>query len=105
MAHRTFVEEVGRAWQVWDTRPVQRGRAGVAPDFADGWLGFEAVTSAAGGDPRSGEPRAGSVADVDGPDRPRRLAPIPPGWEALPDAALVGLLARARPAARHSRPG
>lgn len=106
MAHRTFVDRQGVQWQVWDVRPTwawadrrhterrrratQRdaanperrkderrgsgsGGTGALPvggGFDDGWLTFEA----------------------DGARR--RLAPIPEGWETLPELTLAELCRR-----------
>jgi len=94
MPHRRFQDEGGRWWDVWETRPTiidrragrerrtggrqindrrQRSEARVAvePEFRKGWLAFQ------------------SGADW------CRLAPIPEGWESVPDNDLLALLARA----------
>jgi hypothetical protein len=94
MAHRRLQDDAGRWWDVWDTRPTiidrraghdrRRGvrhrvdrrtksepRVAVEPEYRDGWLAFQ-----------SG-------------DEWRRLAPIPPGWDALSDAELRVLLRQA----------
>lgn len=77
MAHRTFRDEIGGEWQVWDARPSAATPArAIAPGLRRGWLCFE---------------RAGS-------DERRRLAPIPFRWPALPESTLRALLAQAAPA-------
>ncbi|HEU0015969.1 MAG TPA: hypothetical protein VFQ45_19990 [Longimicrobium sp.] len=81
MAHRTLSDGAGRAWEVWDTVPTGP-RHMVHPEFADGWLTFQAT---------------------DGAEK-RRLAPIPVGWAGAPDAELAALLARARPVRGPSAP-
>lgn len=70
MAHRTFTDPQGVAWEVWDTVP-DASRRMVQPGYADGWLTFQ----------------------CDG--EKRRLAPIPTGWAELPDGQLTALWSRA----------
>ena len=116
MAVRDFTDGRGTRWRAWDVRPDPRERrsghdrrVGAAPDpryagrrgperrvrdlgrpvgvaapLAGGWLCFEA------------EARDGAAVR-------RRLAPIPPGWEACPQATLRTLLDRAAPAVPASR--
>ena len=62
MASREFIDSAGERWLVWDTRPTTRAK--LKPTFEGGWLTFE----------------SGS--------RLRRLAPVPHGWESLPDFEL-----------------
>ena len=92
--YRTFIDDRGRIWEVWDVAPSvverregtdrrraarptgdRRVRAGaripVPTSFRHGWLAFQTV----------GERR--------------RLAPPPRGWDTLPDAQLSRLLRRA----------
>lgn len=94
MPHRRLQDDTGRWWDVWDTRPTiidrragrdrrsggrsradrrtkSEARIAVEPEYRDGWLAFQ-----------SG-------------DEWRRLAPIPPEWETLPDAELRALLSQA----------
>jgi hypothetical protein len=95
MAHREFTDEHGVRWEVWDVRPThverrrqqlasplargERRRAEAGPrmkvrdEFVQGWLAFQCRASR------------------------RRLAPVPPGWEELDEAALASLCARATP--------
>jgi hypothetical protein len=94
MPHRRIQDDSGRWWDVWDTHPTiidrragrdrRRGRRAVGdrrqrseprvavePEFRGGWLAFQSGTEW------------------------RRLAPIPPGWEKLPEPELRALLYRA----------
>lgn len=70
---------------------ADRNGAGVAADFAAGWLAFE----------RPPDVLAGAVGETAGGPAPekRRVSPVPAGWAALPDAALHALLAAAPPVA------
>ncbi len=72
MAFRSFVDARGREWEAWDTVPDGANRL-VRPGFADGWLTFQ-----------SG-------------DEKRRLAPIPPQWDTVPDAMMRLWLSQATP--------
>ena len=98
MALRTLADEYGRQWQIWDVHPTGIRRRFVeglpaddgsqtAPDrethrsavmlpvtLRSGWLAFQCE------------------------DDSRRLAPIPPDWESMPDRALIELLTCAKPA-------
>jgi hypothetical protein len=106
MPFRTFQSSSGVAWHVWSVIPGGKGdgerrhgydrrspdpvlryngperrtapdrranRLLLAPDLRFGWLTFESHTER------------------------RRLAPIPPGWDRLPDTALERLCSRAQP--------
>ena len=89
MAHRTFRDAAGAAWQAWDTYPsARRGKMGVSGALTGGWLCFERL-------------------DAPGPGaaEKRRLAPVPAGWEALPEAALHALIAGCAPVAPSPRRG
>jgi hypothetical protein len=99
MPHRQFVDAGGFSWSVWDVRPATvqpqsrddadpsgevqvRSPSHVAPidqALAAGWLCFEC-----------GEQK-------------RRLAPIPPGWEAFSTDALEQLCRSAPPVQRKAR--
>lgn len=73
MATREFKDKTAREWTVWAVYPTPtdaRRRAALHPLFAAGWLTCET----------EGEKR--------------RIAPIPPDWETLPDAELEALCAR-----------
>ena len=94
MPHRRLQDESGRWWDVWDTRPTiidrragrerrtggrnrsdrrtrSEARVAVDPQYRDGWLAFQS-----------------------GNDW-RRLAPIPAGWDTLPEDRLRTLLREA----------
>jgi hypothetical protein len=111
MGHRTFVDADGVTWQVWDVHPqlaerrrgprrvppsrLERGardqRAGVERrhrselrvpvrnGYEGGWLTFDSAIGS------------------------RRLAPIPPDWDSLPDTMLVALCAQGVDAMRTRR--
>ena len=91
MALRSFADDNGAIWQVWDVLPSQpelierrknivarlggdERRAG--PALAEGWLAFESERGR------------------------RRLAPIPSGWENATDDQLKEWCTQARNAAR-----
>src|SRR5579872_2574182 len=99
MAHRRVLDETGRWWDVWDTRPTIIDRRGgrerrrgsriagerrkksearvlVEPEFRKGWLAFQSGVEW------------------------RRLAPIPESWESLTDSDLLALLRRANESER-----
>ena len=91
MAHRTFLDSLGRTWEVWDVTPGKSERRDLSrpaippdsiaadrrtqaeyrvvlgPDLANGWLAFQTA----------GEKR--------------RLTPIPADWERLPTDELQQL--------------
>jgi len=77
---RMLTDSTGRQWTVFAVYPsASRGRAVLREGYADGWLSFD-----------------------DG-DETRRVAPIPEGWEQLPEATLLTLCAdadRSRPRRR-----
>lgn len=78
MPVREFTEAGGRRWRVWDVWPESveaptKEEAYLVRIFHMGWLVFETVNE----------------------DEKRRLAPIPPGWSALPDDQLDALRRRA----------
>ncbi|HEX2780898.1 MAG TPA: hypothetical protein VHM30_15460 [Gemmatimonadaceae bacterium] len=108
MAHRIFVDTEGTRWQAWDVTPnlaerrhgERRGtmraaamtdrramerrhrheaRVRVREGLEQGWLAFESVVGN------------------------KRLAPIPQGWESLPDSALESLCRAASDAPRQRR--
>jgi hypothetical protein len=65
MAHRTFVDRIGMTWDVWDVRPETKpGYEAFSGVPAGGWLCFQ-----------SGSTR-------------KRLIPIPPDWDTLPEDEL-----------------
>lgn len=78
MAHRTYTDPHGTAWEVWDTVP-DASRRMVQPDYAEGWLTFQCEREK------------------------RRLVPIPAGWADLSAGELEALRERAM-VAPDSRP-
>lgn len=99
MALRTLADEYGRQWQVWDVHPTGIRRRFIEGLPADGdvpqpALGREMHRSAV---TLPLTLRSGWLAfQCDGDSR--RLAPIPPDWESMPDHALIALLTFAEPA-------
>jgi hypothetical protein len=79
MASRNFRDPTGTYWHVWNTVPISG--AVINPGFEKGWLTFES--------------------DMGGL---RRLAPVPPGWENLPEERLVLLLHHSKVVPRHTGP-
>lgn len=111
MGHRTFVDTDGVTWAVWDVHPqlVERRRSArrsapsrlgaVARDlrtaidrrrrtevripvregYEHGWLAFDSTLGS------------------------KRLAPIPPGWETLPDSRLLEFWMQGKDATRTRR--
>ena len=76
MAVRTFRDAKGVEWQVWTVTPrIERASNAlseyVAPELRNGWLAFR------------------SESEV------RRLAPVDPRWETMPEESLRDLLERA----------
>lgn len=91
MGYKAFIDAEHRRWDVWDVHPAaierrtgldrrrgarpgperrarsERRRMRLAPELREGWLCFECASER------------------------RRLAPIPSGWELLPDADLASL--------------
>ena len=80
--HRTFLDDDARLWNAWDVIPAwgerrtaerrerrrYRGlRIALPPRLAHGWVAFEHA------------------------DERRRVAPIPEGWDQLPEGALRDL--------------
>jgi hypothetical protein len=73
MALRELIDESGQPWTVFAVQPTVSSRAtgGTRPELAQGWLCFQCETER------------------------HRIPGIPTGWEALPDGALLALLATA----------
>lgn len=82
MAHRTYTDPHGTAWEVWDTVPDSSRRM-VQPEYADGWLTFQCEREK------------------------RRLVPIPAAWDRATAGEMEALRERAEvvPAARPRSPG
>jgi len=111
MGHRSFIDADGVVWQVWDVHPQlaerRRGARRVPPSrlgpdrrdnrtgvdrrrrmevrvpvrhgYEQGWLTFDSVVGS------------------------KRLAPIPDGWDSLPEDSLLDLWRRGEEAARIRR--
>lgn len=92
MTLRTVVDADGITWELWEVQPslvekrdadsgvpqgeserrqVRSVRMRVSPSMREGWLAIRSATER------------------------RRIAPIPPGWQELPEAALLELVAHA----------
>ena len=72
MALRTFVDDSGVEWTIWDT--VRSTDAPVRETLQGGWLTFESTTG-----------------------EKRRLAPVPLYWAKAPDDEIGRLLEKAKP--------
>lgn len=109
MAHRIFVDIEGTRWQAWDVTPHLAERR-------HGERRAAAPAGAAAGERRSTERRHRQEARVrirEGLEQGwlafesvvgnKRLAPIPQGWESLPDSALESLCRAAMDAPRPRR--
>ncbi len=95
MAHRTIRDEAGIEWEVWAVRPSSTERRYLADR-----RGLQRSTPERRkvNEPRvvlPGELRKGWLAFRSRFER-RHLTPVPPGWEALPDAELRLLLRGSR---------
>jgi hypothetical protein len=78
---RALTDPDGRQWTVFAVYPsASRGRSVLRQGYADGWLSFDAG------------------------DETRRVAPIPQGWEQLPDSALLELCVEAESSRPRRRP-
>jgi hypothetical protein len=78
MSHREFLDQDGRAWEVWEVHPSAPGaREGaphappVAPSLRNGWLAFRCESER------------------------RRIVPVPNSWERLSEDDLRLLLEQA----------
>lgn len=112
MAHRTFTGADGREWQAWNVVPGAWRQEWSGPEHRVGDRRCpDPVLRYTGPERRVASRRTvsgGSVAVVaavlasgwltfeSGSDR-RRLTPVPDEWDALPDAELDALCARAVP--------
>jgi len=79
MPSNHFTDAAGMRWRIWNTIPISG--AVINPGFDKGWLTFESDDGVL-----------------------RRLAPIPAGWENLPDDRLLALLERSNEVPRHTGP-
>ncbi|HET6762773.1 MAG TPA: hypothetical protein VFH27_03850 [Longimicrobiaceae bacterium] len=104
MAIRSFDDEQGRAWRAWCVIPgtpvrTER-RTGTDRRSPDPVLAWREAERRAEEDRRrthrlvAPEYRKGWLAFESGGER-RRMVPVPPGWDELPDAELAALCHRA----------
>jgi hypothetical protein len=82
---RQFTDAAGRAWQVWATVPETPREAQV----------FEQNARLLADTARVSEGRETGWLTFMTEDEKRRLSPIPPHWDDVPDSELADLLARA----------
>lgn len=107
MPLRIFQDEAGREWRVWEVRPLrperrEADRRCVACDVP--------VDRRRGSDRRQRWEMRVRLTDglglgwlaFDSDAEKRRLAPIPEGWDALPDGELCALCRHARPSDRRT---
>lgn len=109
MPLRSFHAPDGKEWQVWSVipgaRPTAERRAGFdrrSPDPVFLYKGAERrLTSDRRRSAISLPPElAGGWLIFEAPDERRRLTPIPPHWDVLPESELTRLLSLALPATR-----
>ncbi len=111
MGHRTFVDADGVTWKVWDVHPQLAERRRSARRSAPARLGAIARVLRAGIDRRRRTEVRIPVREgyehgwlaFDSTVGSRRLAPIPPGWETLPDSRLLDFWMQGKDATRTRR--
>ena len=107
MAYRTFLDDNGRYWQVWESHPhVFERRKSERRQSVGSWNGAERRQS----DDRRKFTRGRSVfvdqrlasgwLTFESFTEKRRLAPIPAHWEEMSVRDLIGLWERANPVSR-----
>jgi hypothetical protein len=107
MAYRTFLDDNGRYWQVWESHPhVFERRKGERRQAAGTWAGADRRKA---NDRRQIIRSRSVVVDsrlasgwltFESFTEKRRLAPIPAHWEELPVRDLIALWERANPVSR-----
>ena len=107
MAYRTFLDDNGRYWQVWESHPhIFERRKGDRRQGSAEWKGPERRLSS---DRRLGERTRSSLVDprlasgwltFESFTEKRRLAPVPLRWDELPVSDLLALWERANPVSR-----
>lgn len=111
MGHRTFVDADGVTWEVWDVHPQLAERRRSARRSAPSRLGAVARDLRAAIDRRRRTEVRVPVREgyehgwlaFDSTVGSRRLAPIPPGWETLPDSRLLDFWKQGKDATRTRR--
>jgi hypothetical protein len=107
MAYRTFLDDNGRYWQVWESHPHIFERRKSERRVAAGE--FSGVDRRKSSDRRQGsrtrsvfvDPRlASGWLTFESFTEKRRLAPIPPHWDEMSVRDLIGLWERANPVSR-----
>lgn len=107
MAYRTFLDDNGRYWQVWESHPhIFERRKGDRRQNSGSWQGEE--RRAAPDRRQLTRPRS-SLVDMrlangwltfESFTEKRRLAPIPARWEEMSVRELIGLWESANPVSR-----
>jgi hypothetical protein len=110
MSYRTFVDQTGSYWQVWDSQPTKVERRLTASDRRHPpyrpWGGAERRT---GSDRRTLSQRRITLAEGYGRgwltfeslSEKRRLIPIPSGWEEMSNGELRMLCQKAKAISRN----
>lgn len=88
MPYRTFADDQGKSWEIWEVRPTNVERRGTdrRHDQATSWTGAERRSDTNRRRKLSGRldpshPLAHGWLVFKADDEKRRLAPIPPNWE------------------------
>src|SRR5687767_9126833 len=102
MPYRTFADDQGKSWEIWDVRPerVERRSADRREDHAEPWSGPERRVASdrrqrAESWLRLSEPLSEGWLVFRSEDEKRRLAPIPPNWESCRSQELRELWRKA----------
>jgi hypothetical protein len=111
MGHRTFTDADGVFWQVWDVHPQLAERRRQPRRILPSRLGESERDKRSGIDRRRRTEVRVAVRDgyeqgwltFDSVVGSKRLAPIPDGWDALPENSLIDLWRRSVDAARVRR--
>lgn len=111
MGHRTFIDRDGVTWQVWDVHPQLAERRHNARRAPRSMLGPDRRDQRALADRRRRHEVRITVREgyehgwlaFDSAAESKRLAPIPPDWDTLPDDSLIALCGRSVAASRTRR--
>lgn len=101
MPYRTFADEQGRSWEIWDVRPrVERRGVERCVGDAKPWTGPERRVADERMQARESRvrltyPLSEGWLVFKSDDEKRRLAPIPPNWESLRGQELRDLWQKA----------